>query len=80
MLGTAPENAYAVSGYDFNFEYDSPTKFIIKDNDTAESSYSNAWGPNYSDHAARSWQYAFPKGKKFACFTLGVNVDVSQAV
>ena len=49
MLGTAPENAYAVSGYDFNFEYDSPTKFIIKDNDTAESSYSNAWGPNYSD-------------------------------
>ena len=80
MLGTAPENAYAVSGYDFNFEYDSPTKFIIKDNDTAESSYSNAWASNYSDHAARSWQYAFPKGKKFACFTLGVNVDVSQAV
>ena len=80
MLGAAPENAYAVSGYDFNFEYDSPTKFIIKDNETAETSYSNAWGPNYNDHAARSWEYVFPQGKKFVCFTLGVNVDVSQAV
>lgn len=79
MLGTAAENAYAVSGYDFNFNEDSPTTFIIKDNETAETSYSNAWGYNY-EHAARSWEYTFPKGKKFACFTLGVNVDVSQAV
>lgn len=80
MLGSAPENAYAVSGYDFNFEYGSPTTFIIKDNEKAETSYSNAWGYNYSDHAARSWQFTFPEGREFVCFTLGVNVDISQAV